>query len=446
MAAVRESRLPDLALELANLSSRDEAASAAAATRLGALAPTADELASLLGERSPFVRSGAAKWLRHAGALPATAADALRAAIYDQNPFVVQAALGTAGVLRLDAARPDAQNCLEDSNPCVVHAAIFALGRLGPDSEGARIAPFLDHPEQHVQVAAATALAGLKYGGAAPALLKRLEAACGFAGRQRAQLGVAAKLISALVAMETREAVPLLVRIAREEVGLRGLAVQALIDLKAEEAAPALVPLLEQLLDSTHEERLCCRLLYLMTSADYRFAMSAVRAFIGHKQPGVRCAALKAAAGWGDTEAAEAVRQTAFADPSAFVRPVAVSALADLLGREALADLGRLAGDGNALVRGAVAAALGRLGEAGRELLARLARDEAQAVARSAQEGLAGLPSLPEAEAPAGPALVPPGLRAQAAAARAFLKRWLAEGAAEEIAGPLAAVVRALEA
>lgn len=450
MVAVRAAhdaprRLPQLALELANLSSREEATSSSAATRLTTLSPTADELSALLNERNPFVRSGAAKWMRHIVPLPAPAADALRTAVYDQNPFVVQAALGSVGVLRLEEARKDARACLEDSNPCIVHAAIFALGRLGPASEGAHLTRFLEHPEQHVQVAAVSALAALNYPPAVPPMLELLESACGLGGKGRPQMQLASKLIGALSAMEAAEAVPLLIRVAREEVGLRGLAVQALIDLKAEEAAPALVPLLEQLRDSSHEERLCCRLLFLMTSSGYSFAMPTVRGFLGHRQPGVRCAALKAVAGWRDREALPAVRKVALEDPSAFVRPVAVSALAELGGVEALPDLERLAGDGNALVRGAVATALTALGEEGRGLLARLMSDDAQAVARAAQEALARLPSAPDPEVPAGPELVPASLRHQAVAARAFLKRWLAEGATGGLATAISAVVSALQ-
>jgi HEAT repeat protein len=450
MVAVRAAhdaprRLPQLALELANLASRDEATSSAAATRLTSLCPTADELSALLNERNPFVRSGAAKWMRHIGPLPAAAADALRTAIYDQNPFVVQAALGTTGVLRLEEARKDARSCLEDTNPCIVHAAIFALGRLGPAEEGAHLTHFLQHPEQHVQVAAIAALAGLNYPAAVQPMLELLESACGMRGTQRPQLQLASKLISALGAMGAANAAPLLIRVAREEVGLRGLAVQALIDLKAEEAAPALVPLLEQLRDSSHEERLCCRLLYLMTSSNYRFAMPAVRGFLGHRQPGVRCAALKAVAGWADRDALADVRRVAFEDPSAFVRPVAVAALAELLGREALPLLERLSSDGNALVRGAVATALSELGEEGRHLLSRLMADEAQAVSRAAQEALARLPMPALPDVPVGPAQVPASLRPQADAARAFLKRWLVEGASGPLASALGVVVAALQ-
>lgn len=441
-------RLLQLAQELADSSSRDEAVAASATTRLTALAPTADELATLLGDRNPFVRSGAARWMRHLPALPAGALDALRAAVYDQNPYVVQAALGSAGILHLEAVRDDARACLEDSNPCVTHAAIFALGKLGPAEEGAHLVRFLESPEQHLQVAAVTALGQLRYKPAADVLLRRLEATCELVGRHRSQLNLATRFIHALIALEARNAVPLLTRIARDEVGLRGLAVQALIEMRAEEAAPALVSLLGQLLESTHEEKLSCRLLYFMTAVDYRFAMPTVRAFLGHRQPGVRCAALKAVATWRDADATDAVRQMAFDDVSAFVRPTAVGSLAELAGPAALPDLEKLAGDANALVRAAVAEALGKmtpLPEPAREVLGRLVRDEALAVARAAQDVLLLQPVSPPPP-PAEVTPVPACLRDQASAARAFLKRWRNEVPAGEpdVAAALDVLLRVL--
>jgi HEAT repeat protein len=443
-------RLLQLAHELAESSSRDEAHVAGATARLTALAPDAAELAILLSDRNPFVRSGAARWMRHLSNLPREAVDALRAAIYDQNPYVVQAALGSAAILKLESVRDDAHVCLEDSNPCVIHAAIFALGKLGPAEEGERLVRFLDSEEQHLQVAAVTALAQLGYQPAGPALLRRLEAICQLLGKHRSQLNLATRFLNALVALEYREAIPTLIRIAREEVGLRGLAVQALIELRAAEAAPALVPLLQQLQESCHEEKLCCRLLYLMTTVDYRFAMPLVRSFLNHRQPGIRCAAIKAVTAWKDREAIPLIREIARDDVSAFVRPVAVAALVDLGEAEVLADLERFATDSNALVRSATAEGLGRLlarvPEA-RPLLTQMIGDETLAVARVAQEALLKQPETEAASAAVestGSAL-PACLREQAPAARAYLQRWRSERPPEPIASALATLLDALE-
>src|SRR5260370_23903154 len=101
-----------VAQNLRELSSRESGVSAEASARLQELAPTSGELTVLLGDRNPFVRSGAGWWLRnHPGDLPSDAINALRAAIYDPNPHVVQAALGTVGVARLEVARDDVLSC-----------------------------------------------------------------------------------------------------------------------------------------------------------------------------------------------------------------------------------------------------------------------------------------------------------------------------------------------
>jgi HEAT repeat protein len=420
-----------IAQNLRELSSREIEVKAEAARRLNEQTPTAGELTVLMADRNPFVRSGAAWWLRnHAGDLPSDAVSALRAAIYDPNAHVVQAALGTAGVLRLEAARDDVLACLEDPSAGVIHGAIFALGRMGPAEMGSRIVPFLQHDESHLELAAVQALTNLRYRPAAAALIARLKACCGVVRRARSHFELPRRLIAALVGMESREAVSLLIEIARDEIGLRGMAVQALIELRAEEAGPALLPLLNRLLQSTTEEKLCNSLLYLMTTIDYRFAAADVRAFLDHKLAAVRCAALKAVCRWRDRESAAQVRQMARQDASAFVRPVAVTALVDLVGAEAVADLDELANDANTLVRAAVAEAINRLDplpESAQAILTRLAADPAANVERTAREGL-DRQSRPVTTASCeGGSPLPSDLRDQAAAARAFLLRWRSE-------------------
>jgi HEAT repeat protein len=432
-------RILHVAQNLRELGSRDVAVAGAAAERLNDLAPTVGELTVLLGDRNPFIRSGSAWWLRnYPGELPTDTLNALRAGIYDTNGHVVQASLGTVGVLRIQAARDDVLVCLDDANPGVVHGAIFALGRLGPAESGAQLVRFLESSESHLELAAVQALTNLRYAPAVPLMIGRLEGCCGVLRRARPHFELPRRLIHSIVTMEGRAAIPLLIRIAQDEIGLRGMAVQALIDLRAEEAGPALLPLLTRLQGSVHEEKLCCSLLYLMTAIDYRFAMVEVRNFLEHKLAGVRCAALKAVARWHDRDAAERARAMAREDPSAFVRPVAVGALVELVGEAALPDLDELAGDANTLVRSAVAEALGKrtpLPAAGQAILARLAADTAGPVARAAREALERQP-VAAAAVPALPAgLLPAALCEQAAAARAFLLRWqadLPDGPAEE--------------
>jgi HEAT repeat protein len=425
-------RQVNIAQNLRDLASRDDNVSRAALARLDDLLPTTAELLDLVGDRNPFVRSGAAWLLRRIPGEPLPeVVDALRAAACDPNPHVVEAALGSVGELRAVAARDDVRASLEDPNPRVAHAAVFALGRLGPSEEGRHLVRFLQSSEAHLVGITLTSLAHLRYTPAIGAVVALLESCLGAVRRARPHFDLPRRSIFTLVALKAREAVPLLVRIAQEEVGLRGIAVQALVDLKAAEAAPALLPLLGKLFDSAHEEKLCCGLLRLMEVVEYSFARAEVRRFLGHRVMAVRLAALRAVSRWRDREDLEAVRLMCQQDVSALARPAAVMTLTDLLGVEALPDLRPLADDANPAVRAAVAAALGRiepLPAEGLKLLARLLADDA--TAQAAREALAQHAVSPEAAAallPRPPAsLVPLELQAQVAAARAFLKHWRA--------------------
>jgi HEAT repeat protein len=421
-----------IAQNLRDLASRESGVLTAALARLGELAPSGEELLRLLGDRDPFVRSGAARQLRHVtGPLVGRVVDALRGAIDDPNNHVVCAALGSLGALRAQPARADVRACLEDGNAHVVHAAVFALGLIGPSEEGQHLVRFLTSPHPHLQLVALRALEQLRYAPAAAAIVERLEACLGALRRTRQDFEFPHRLLSALVGLRAAEAVPLLVRMARTAVGLRGAAVQALIDLRAESAAPALLPLLAQLLDSPHEERLCNALLNLMLAVEYHFALPEVRRFLGHRQQSVRATALRLVVRWHDAEAIEAVRQMCHTDASAFLRPEAVTALVHLAGSAALPDLEELASDANARVRLAVAEALGGLAplpEQGIAVLTRLLADPATAEAASAALDRHGADADPAPTLlPLGPtaALLPPELRAQAPAARAFLRSWL---------------------
>lgn len=432
-------RMSHLARVLRELASRDDA-DRQVSDQVTQLAPTTGELVTLAGDRNPYVRSGAVWWLRnHQGDVPALVVNALRAAIHDPNAHVVQAALGTAGVLRLAAARDDARASLTDSNPGVIHSAIFALGRIGPTEEGAHLVRFLGSKEQHLEIAAVTALANLRYRPAVSALISRLERCRGVVRRARSQFEVPRRYVAALVAMRATEVVPLLIDIARDEIGLRGIAVHALIELRASEAGPALLPLLDRLVSSTHEEKLTCSLLHLMTAIDYRFALPTVRALLGHRLAGVRCAALRATSRWNDQEAVATVRTMIREDVSAFVRPVAVSTLGDLVGADALPDLEELVGDANSLVRAAVAEVLGKLQPLpgrGRDLAVRLSADDASPVVRLAREILERVPGevpcIPVVKCPV-PEQVPVELHDQVPAARAFLARWRAGLGGEQV-------------
>jgi HEAT repeat protein len=440
----RARRLLTIAQNLRDLAARDTHVAEAATARLAELAPLATELLSLLQDRDPFARSGAARQLRNAPAEDtALVVDALLSAIDDPNDHVVEAALGSLGVMRAEAARIDVRACLDDPNPRIVHAAVFALGRIGPSEEGQHIVRFLSADRHHLQVTALHALTQVHYVPAVPAIMQMLQNCQGAARVTRSDFELPRRIINALVVLRAVEAVPLLIRLAQTEVGVRGMAVQALIDLRAEPAAPALLPLLTKLHDSQHEERLVHALLYLMTVVDYRFAQPEVRRFLTHRLGAVRCSALKAVARWQDREAAEQVRNLCYHDPSAFVRPCAVACLGRLCGAAALPDLRILADDANPLVRNAVADALGRLAplpEEGLIILTRMLDDET--VAQAARTALArhDAQPLPAQRAGSNAPFVPPELQGQVPAARAFLRQWQSQLAALD--GPAAGELR----
>jgi HEAT repeat protein len=425
-------RLAVIAQNLRDLSSRDAIVVTAANQRLGELTPSTADLLELLDDRDQFIRSGAAQCLRFTeGDEIPRVVEALRGIVHVSNDRVVEAALGSLGYLRATEAVDDIREFLAEPNARVVHAAIYALGRLGLPEEGRYLVRFVAAPEHHLVISTLNALVQLRYLPAIPALLDRLRKSLGAVRRTRQQFELPRKLIHTLVTLRAREAVPVLVQIAQEEVGIRGLAVQALIDLRAAEAAPPLVPLLARLVDSPHEERLCTGLLNLMLTVDYHFALPEVRRFLNHRLPSVRSVALKVLAAWQDRESAESIRALCHNDPSAFVRPGALAALARLLGAEALPDFRALCNDSNPLVRETVARALGRLRplpEEGRALLQTLLADPA--AARTAATALA-LNDGPPAEEPPLVLPVPPSgevlpqaLRSQAHCLGLFLRHW----------------------
>ena len=174
--------------------------------------------------------------------------------------------------------------------------------------------------------------------------------------------------------MKVREAIPVLVDIAENEVGLRGVAVEALVEMNAEEAASILSPLL-----SDPSNRLRRNLIEMMMQANYDAALPLVRPLLKDSAITVRETALAAVSKWQDKVSVEDVRNIAFSDPNPFVRPQAVITLTSLLGQDALPDLVDLADDLNLHVRRAVAQSLADvdyLTPAGKAALMRLASDE----------------------------------------------------------------------
>lgn len=355
-----------------------------AAKRLGELRAEPEALAKALEDPNSFVRSAAAEALGHVGGDPTgEVSEALMAAIDDPNDYVCAAAVNSLGLLHTNSAAEQLQECLVDTNPYIVQAAILALARISPPEVAEKLAAFLDAEHYLIHLSAVRAVGLLGYEPAGPKILDYLDKYLQDGDRQ--DLKLAKLYIDVLARLQVREAIPLLIEIARRQVGLRSAAVEALIDLKADEAAPVLAPLLND-----PSNKLRRSLVEMMTRAGYRAALPVVRPLLRDANIGIREAALAAVSRWEDLVSVDTVRWMCYHDPNPFVRPQAIATLVSLVGEQALPDLVTLSVDMNSHVRRAVALALGslpHLPENGVQVLNRLAQDPE--IGESAQVALA---------------------------------------------------------
>ncbi len=418
-------RLLHIAQNLKDLASRNASLRDAARQRLSEWPPTTDDLIPLLDDPDTLVRRGAASWLRDVGKAAGDAAtDALLGALDDRSDLVVEAAIGSLGILRATAAGEQLIDLLSDRNPRIVHAAIFALGRIGPTEVGTHLVPFLRSPTDHLCFVALAAVRELGYGPAAPTILEQLKRNAGRELRSGPALDRPTKYIQTLAALNAREAVPLLTRLAQETVGLRGKAIRALTALRADAAAPELTDFLARLIAGPPEPRLCFELLGLMRAVTHRPALPVIRRCLQYPDRGVRQLALRIVTDWRDEESVRQVREMCYQDESAFIRPEAVASLVTLAGREAIADLMALAQDANALVRRAVMQGLGAIPDLPLDAAAVLDR------LRRAVAGGEAIPSHPVP--PTGhldgagqdESFMSPDLQGQVEAMKAFRCRW----------------------
>ncbi len=421
-------REAEIAQSLANLRSLNPRARADAARRLGELgAPCAPALLAAVDDPNPYVRSAAAEALGRVeiGAAETEVIDCLLAAIDDRNSYVVVAAIRSLGWLRAEESRQQIVGCLDDPNPYVVAAAIQALGRLGPPSPAERLAAFLDSTNPHLQAAAAKAVGSLGYKPAVPALMRNLEESLS-RGPGRSNT-VPVSYIQALAELEAREAIPLLLNIARHHPGLRSRATMALMHLQAQEAVPVLAYMLA---DPSNKLRI--NLVRMMVRFGYKAALPVVRSLLTDIRAQVRLVALNAVTEWQDPASLERVRHLAFHDPSPMVRSQAVHSLAVLAGAQAVPDLVSLLGELNTDVRFAAVTELGRMESLPAKAVAALqqlaAVEQAPKVAEAARDVLARIDSLPVAFQPAAPLPpappVPDALQPEAATLLAALVRW----------------------
>jgi len=366
-------RQVEIAQCLRELHSRNPHVRRQAVKRLGELRAEPGALIAMLEDNNSYVRSTAAEALGNAaGSRREDVIERLMAAIDDPNDYVCTAAISSLGVLRAEAAREQILDCLSDDNPYVVQAAIIALARIGPPSLAERLADFLESDNYLVRLAAARAVGLLEYKPAGLKVLENLRE--NIVQHNERDIKLPKNYIQTLAKLKVVEAIPILMEVAQNIVGLRSVAVEALIDLKADAAAPVLAPLL-----SDPSNNLRRSLIEMMINADYRASLPLIRTLLKDPAVTIREEALAAVNHWHDQASVEQVRWMAYHDPNPFVRPQAVTALVDLIGRDALPDLIALASDHNPHVREAVANNLGKLGrlpEEGLAALQELVRDE----------------------------------------------------------------------
>jgi HEAT repeat protein len=353
-----EERAAKIALGLHHLQSPDPLQRAEGARLLGNQAAEPDALTDALQDPSALVRAAAVDGLANLEPvdLPAAAPDLLMALIDDPNDYVCAATVRALGRLMVIESIPQVRDCLDDPNPHISAAAMRALGRMGDLEAAPRLLEALSGSNPLVQTAAVGALAALQVPQAAPILLQMLSSLLrpteGTPQPHNERLLVA--LIQALGMLNYKEAVPVLVEVARSEVGLRSRAVQALLTLDASSAAPSLAYLL---VDPSTQLR--ASLIELMIATRYPSALPLIRPLLKDKVALVRDRALTAMAVFHDVSSIPQVLWMCLHDPGPFTRVKAVNVLVSLAGAAALPDLLDLTGDLNVAVRRAVTSGLG---------------------------------------------------------------------------------------
>ena len=405
---------------------------AAAAKRLGQLKAGAPELAAALHDPNEAVRVAAAQAL--SGISNANEAehnlvlDHLLSAIDDPSDKVCQAAIWALGMRREDAAGDQIADMLSVPNPYIAGNALLALARMADRRIEPELLPFLNHPNEYMRTQAIRSIALLRYAPARQAILQTLaQVRADRESKGIPRHAMINHLFEAVAALEIKEAIPMLLEIARQDVGLRGKAVEALIALQAEEAA---APLAYMLTDPSASLRR--NLLALMEEFQYRPAVPYIRPLLKDGQPSIRRAALHALTQLGDLESLAAIEWMCFHDTSPFARVEAVQALAQLEGQKALPVLQALAGDSNVDVRRAVINALAAFNtwtESELRIAARFAADFPEdPLTLQLQPRLAGRAALLAEPEPARSAAseLPAAVHARRAELTGQLLEWLA--------------------
>lgn len=341
----------------------------AALTRLALRGAPAELILPSLRDRVPEVRLAAIAALKGATVdeLPGVAQELL-CAIDDPDPRVVGAAIHALKVLRVEQVRPEIIAVLDDwcraaaeqhgaRHPfCIPKACVGFLTALGPAEAAEDFLPLLNLPWPEIRECARWGIARLRYTPAVPVLIEALERRAVRATRSATDAEEARSYIRLLGALRASEAVPVLLRMAREAVGLRSTAVHALAKIDPKRAGAQLVDMLDD-----PGSRLRRKLLPLMASSDQVAALPKIRPMLEDGNERVRRAALRALVRLRDLEAVETIHTLCLKDPNPFVRPTALRALVALSGQGAIPTLEALADDTNAMVRQIARAALERL-------------------------------------------------------------------------------------
>jgi HEAT repeat protein len=341
----------------------------AALTRLALKGAPAEIIVPSLRDRSAAVRLAAIAALRHAAVDNLDdVAQELLSAIDDPDARVVGAAIHALKVLRVERARTEIIAVLDDwcraasARPgarhpfCIAKSAVGFLAALGPADVTEHFLPLLDLPWPEIRQCARWGITRLRYTPAAPVVIAALERRAMRATRSATDAEEARSYIRLLGALGAREAVPVLLRMARDAVGLRSTAVEALAKIDPERAGPQLVDMLDD-----PGSRLRRKLLPLMASSGQVEALPKIRTMLADADSRVRRAALRALARLRDRESVEAIRVLCHTDPNPYVRPAATWALAAVSGADAIPTLEVLATDTNAMVRRVAGAALERM-------------------------------------------------------------------------------------
>jgi len=352
--------------------------------KLGQMKIGIDEIAASLVDKDGRVRIAAAEALGTLNSEDITTEhkNYLLAAIEDPNDKVCSATIISIGKLGIEEARERLIPLLDDKNAYIVTSTITTLARLGPKELGKLILPFLERKNFHIQFTTVKALGILNYEEASSILFEKLQNLLNPELNVRAEL--IGKYVETLGIFKYLPAIPLLTDIAQKNVGVRSRAINALIEMNAEEAVPILIPMLAdpglKIRDS---------LIRLMVKTNFSATNILLRPLLYDRNTDIKALAITVLANNKDPRSLKTIRQIIKNDGSSRIRSIALNALGESLGMDAIGDLIEFAKDPNTDVRKAVVNNLGKfknLSSEAIETLNILANDQVEEIQIMAKE------------------------------------------------------------